>query len=156
MAGRSTADGHHTWLAPVLECSLALLATLCLLIAGGALLKSGIFAQTRIEQSCAALWPRLAFTQIGLFAIIEHAEGTHVTIIGVLVQIAVALLAAYVLSLFVGLLARCALGTEAAAAYLQRLLGDCARYVSHDAATPAFALAVRAGASRFQRPPPNP
>lgn len=156
LAGRSVADGHHAWLAPTLECSLALLAALCLLLACGALLKAGIFTQTKIQQSCAALWPRLAVAQIALFAIVEHAEGAHVTLAGVLMQIAIALLAAYVLSLFTRLLSRCALGTQAASAYLQRLLDEVARYVSLPAAeSPAFALAVRAGTSRFQRPPPN-
>jgi hypothetical protein len=150
------ADGHHLWLVPAFECSLAVLATLCLLLTGDALLKAGVFAHTRIEQSCTALWPRLAIAQAALFSIAEYAEGTHVTLTGILVQIAVALAAAYVLSLFMGLLSKCALGAKVASAYLQRLQHDCTRYISQDAATPAFALAVRAGASRFQRPPPNP
>jgi hypothetical protein len=97
----------------------------------------------------------MAFAQTALFAIIEGAEGTHVTLTGALVQVAVALLAAYVVSLFIRLLARCALGSQAAGAYLQRLLDDGARYFSLRPESPAFALAVRAGASRFQRPPPN-
>lgn len=154
LAGRSTADGHHAWLAPALECSLALLATLCLLIGGGALIKSGILAQTRIERSCLELWPRLACAQTAVFAFVEHAEGAHVTLLGIAVQIAVALLAAYVLSLFMRLVARCLETADDACAYLARLLGDRAPFVPRSPLTVACALAVRAGTSRFQRPPP--
>lgn len=156
LAGRSAADGHHAWLAPAFECSLAILLAASLLMIGGTLLKAGILMHTAAERSCMELWPRLACMQLSLFFIMEHAEGAHVSLLGAVVQIALAAAVAYVLSLFARLLVRCMQGTQAASRYLERLLSGAAPFVGRRP-QPALAraLAVRAGTSRFQRPPPG-
>lgn len=154
-AGRSAGDGHHAWMAPALECSLAILAAVVLMAIGSSLLKAGILMHTPAEQSYAALWPRLAFSQIVVFDVVENAEGAHVSIPGIVVQIAVALLVAYLLCRFACLLVRCAQNADEASRYLQRLLNAITSYVFRQPAPFARALAVHAGVSRFQRPPPH-
>lgn len=154
MAGRSGADAHHAWVAPALECSLAVLAALCCALMAGALLKAGVLAHTAAERSTIELWPRLAVAQLAMFFAMERVEGTHAGLAGSLVQVLVALCVAYVLSLFSRLLVRCIAQTHAASQYLQRLLEDGSRFISRRPYCVAHALAVRAGTARFQRPPP--
>lgn len=154
VGGRSSADAHHAWVAPALECSLALLAALCCALLAGALLKAGVFVHTAAERSTIELWPRLAVAQLVLFAVMERLEGTHAGLLGSLVQVLVALCVAYVLSLFSRLLVRCIAHAQAASRYLQRLLDESARFVSRRPSCIAHELAVRAGTARFQRPPP--
>jgi hypothetical protein len=154
-AGRSVADAHHAWVAPALECSLAVLATLCFALVADALLKAGILAHTSAERSVLELWPRLAVAQLTMFAAMERLEGTNAGVIGCLVQIAVALCVAYVLSIFSRLLVRCIAGAASAARYLARLTQAAAPlFVVPQFNFAAHALAVRAGTARFQRPPP--
>ncbi len=155
LSGRSAADGRHAWMAPALECSLALLVALALLCAAESLCRSNIFTHTAAERSCAELWPRLAVAQIALFAAIEHAEGAHAIWFGIVVQIVVALACAYVLSLFARLLAACARSAHGASRYLERLQQTVSSYISRRPSPIAYALAVHAGTSRFQRPPPT-
>ena len=155
ISGQSAADGRHAWMLPALECSLALLLALSFLCAGQALLKAHIFVHTSVEKSCLALWPRLALAQIVLFSAIERAEGGHAGLMGVLAQVFVALLVAYVLSLFARLLGSCARSAEHASRYLARLLQSVTSFVSRRPAPIAYALAIHAGTSRFQRPPPQ-
>lgn len=156
LAGQSAADGHHAWVAPALECSMALLLAACLLLIGGSLLKAGVLMHTAAERSCIALWPRLACAQLSLFFIMEHAEGGHVTLLGAAVQIVLAAAVAYVLSLFAQLLVRCIRGAEAASRYLERLLCGAMPFAGRrPQAVMVCALAVRAGSARFQRPPPS-
>jgi hypothetical protein len=154
IAGRTATDAHHAWVAPALECSLALLAALCCAMLAGALLKAGILVHTAAERSTIELVPRLALAQLTMFAAMERVEGTHAGLTGCAVQIAVALCVAYVLSLFSRLLVRCIENADAASQYLQRLLDSPAHFVSRRPYHVAYALAVRAGAARFQRPPP--
>jgi hypothetical protein len=140
-------------MAPALECSLALLFAICSTLLGSALLRAGVLMHTAAERSWIALWPRLAVLQLALFALMEHAEGTHAGILGCLVQLLTAFAAAYVLCLFARLLARCRQGADASR-YLERALRAVTSFVSRRPAPIAYALAVRAGTSRFQRPPP--
>jgi hypothetical protein len=154
MAGRNGADAHHAWVAPALECSLALLAAVCCAMTAGALLKAGVLVHTAAERSVLELWPRLAVAQLVMFSIMERMEGTHAGLAGSLVQVIVALCVAYVLSLFSRLLVRCIAGAHAASQYLQRLLQPKTHFVSRRPYSVAYALSVRAGTARFQRPPP--
>lgn len=155
IAGRSAHDLHHAWVAPALECSIAVLAALCCALLSEALLKAGVMVHTAAERSTLELWPRLAVAQLTMFTLMERAEGTHAGIAGCVIQVAIALAVAYVLSLFSCLLVRCIAGAQAAWQYLQRL-ADCAssRFIRLRPQCVAHALAVRAGTARFQRPPP--
>lgn len=153
--GRSAGDPQHAWVAPALECSIAVLAALCCALVSGSLLKAGIMAHTAAERLVTELWPRLAASQLVFFSVMERAEGTHASIAGCIVQVVIALAAAYVLSLFSRLLVRCIASADAACEYLRRLAGDFTSvFVSREPQSIALALAVRAGNARFQRPPP--
>ncbi|MGZ3506567.1 MAG: hypothetical protein ACXWNK_15520 [Vulcanimicrobiaceae bacterium] len=154
LSGRSAADPQHAWVTPALECSLAFLVALCLLLVGGSLVKAGILMHTAAERSCAALWPRFALCQLAIFCAMERAEGARVGLLGVAVQALIALCAAYLLSLFARLLLRCIEGAHAASRYLERLFSSVTSFVSRRPAPIAYALAIHAGTSRFQRPPP--
>lgn len=155
LGGRSTADLHHSWVAPALECSLAVLIGLCCALVADALLKAGVLIHTAAERSTIELWPRLALAQVVLFSAMERLEGTHAGVLGCLTQIAVAFCVAYVLSLFSRLLVRCIVQAQAAWQYLQRL-SDAPRVIFIDLHPQCVAqtLAVCAGSARFQRPPP--
>jgi hypothetical protein len=155
LAKESTADGRHAWMVPALECSLALLVAVFMLRAGQALLRAHILVHTSAERSCLALWPRLALTQMVLFYVMERGEGSNAGVAGAVVQIAVALLAAYILSLFARVLGACALSAERAIQYLARLLNPVTSFISPGPAPIAHALAIHAGTARFQRPPPQ-
>lgn len=155
VAGRSVNDAHHAWVAPTLECSLALLVALGFALVGGALLKAGIIAHTAAERSTIELWPRLGAAQLLMFTLMERAEGTHAAITGCAIQLAVALAVAYLLSLFSRLLVRCIQGAREACEYLERLHAVVsAAFIVRQPQCAAHALAVRAGSARFKRPPP--
>lgn len=156
IGGRSAAGAQHAWVAPALECSLAVLAAMCCALMADALLKAGILAHTAAERSTMELWPRLALAQLAMFAAMERLEGTQAGVAGCVVQIAVALCVAYVLSLFSRLLVRCIAGAQAASRFLERLTqSPAALPVAAYPQCVAHALAVRAGSSRFKRPPPD-
>lgn len=154
LTGRSVGDAHHAWVAPALECSLAVLAALCCALFAGALLKAGVLVHTAAERSTLELWPRLAVAQLFMFTVMERMEGAHAGVPGYAMQVLVALCAAYVLSLFSRLLVRCIAGAHEASRYLERLLRGVNSFVSRRPFLVAHALAVRAGTARFQRPPP--
>jgi hypothetical protein len=154
VTGQNAGDGHHAWMAPALEVSIALLIAACLALALDALLRVGVFTHTSAERSWLALWPRLSVAQLALFAAVEHAEGANAGLVGCAVQIFIALVVAYMLYAFAQLLVRCARGTEAASRYLERVLRTVTSFVSRRPAPVAYALAIHAGRARFQRPPP--
>lgn len=155
IAGRSTAGMQHAWVAPALECSMAVFAALCCSLVADALLKAGVLVHTAAERSTIELWPRLALAQVALFFGMERLEGTQVGVAGCLVQLLIALAVAYVLSIFSRLLVSCVAGAQAASKYLERLTtGAAAIFVVRHPQCISHALAVRAGNARFQRPPP--
>lgn len=154
ITGRSAAGAEHAWMAPAMEISLALLFAICTALIGGTLCRAGILKRTRAERSLIVLWPRLAVAQLLLFTLIERTEGARAGFTGSLVQILVAFLAAWLLCLFARVLARCRARSREAGAYLERMLCASTSFVSRRPAPMAYALAVRAGRARFQRPPP--
>ena len=155
LAGRSASDAHHAWVAPALECSLALLAALGCALVAGALMKAGIMVHTAAERSTIELWPRLALMQLLMFSLMERAEGTHAGAMGCAIQLVVALAVAYVLSLFSRLIVRCIAVAGEACEYLERLCDNVAAvFITPQPQCAAYALAVRAGSARFKRPPP--
>jgi hypothetical protein len=141
-------------MAPALEVSIALLLAACTALTVEALLRAGVFAHTAAERSWLALWPRLSVAQLALFATIEHLEGANAGVVGCLIQVLVALVTAYMLYAFAHLLVQCARSTQAVCRYLERMLRTVTSFVSRRPAFVAYALAVHAGPSRFQRPPP--
>lgn len=149
------ADGHHAWFAPTFEISGAVLIALCLALAGSALMRARVVARVGVERSLVALWPRLALAQLVLFAGMERAEGTHATLLGYAVQIVIALGAAFVLSLFARLLARCIDSASEAGKYLERLFAETASFVPRRSVWCPSTLAVHIGSRRFVRPPPR-
>lgn len=142
-------------MAPALEISLALLAAICATLLAKTLVRAGVFTHTAAERSWSELFVRLAPAQLALFAAIERSEGGHAGALGCVLQILVALIAAYILYAFAHLLERCAQGTQSASRYLQRMLHGVTSFVSRRPAPLAYALAIHAGRSRFQRPPPQ-
>jgi len=149
------ADGHHAWFAPTFEISVAVLIALCLALAGSALMRARVMARVGVERSLMALWPRLAVAQLVLFAGMERAEGTHATLLGYAVQIVIALGAAFVLSLFARLLARCIDSASEAGRYLERLFAETSSFIPRRSVWCPGTLAVQIGSHRFVRPPPH-
>lgn len=154
LSGATLADGRHAWLAPALELCATALTGLAALVLVRALLRAGIFAPSKIESSVVALAPRLAVSQLVLFAAAETFEGRAITPAGIATQLASALLAAYALSLFTKLVERCIASAEEAGRYLERLTAAPATFALVEPAPRAAALFATAGTSRFQRPPP--
>lgn len=154
-SGRTVSDGHHTWLVPVLEGSLALVLAVATWLFGGALVRARIVAHGLAQRHALALWPRLAVLQVALFFTIERAEGAPISVLGALAQLLVALLAACIVTRFARLLAACARGTEEAARYLERLFNQHSVFVRRAPSAAAFALTVSARSRRFGRAPPS-
>jgi len=154
LSGVSTADGRHGWLTPALEVSAAALLGLGALIVASTLLRAGVFRRSNIESSILSLAPRLAASQIVLFVAAETLEGRAITPAGIATQIASALLAAYVLSLFSKLVKRCIACADEAGSYLERIITATAAFAVIEPAPRTVTLFASAGNSRFQRPPP--
>ncbi len=154
LSGTTAADGHHGWLTPALEVSAAALIGIGALIVASTLLRAGIFRRSTIESSVLALAPRLAASQILLFGAAETFEGRAITPAGIATQLASALLAAYVLSLFSKLIERCIVCADEAGSYLERIAAATTTFSLIHPQPRAVALFVSAGNSRFQRPPP--
>jgi hypothetical protein len=154
LTGITLSDGRHGWLTPTLEFTAAALAALGALIVASSLLRAGIFRRSKIESSVLALAPRLAASQLLLFGAAETFEGRAITPAGIATQLASALLAAYVLSLFSKLVERCIVCADEAGSYLERLGKTATSFTLIVPAPRAVALFASAGSSRFQRPPP--
>jgi len=152
--GRSLADGHHAYYASLLQFSTLLLAVCCVVFAARAMTRIGWIAP--LQQSILTTWLKLSVGQILLFAVFERFEGYVPAVAGYAAQLLVALFAALAIQYFSRFIARCQDGTREAQSYLRRLLASargvrlCVRPFE-----PAYALRVRAGISRFQRPPPQ-
>lgn len=154
LTGVALNDGRHGWLLPALDVSAAASIALGALIVAGTLLRAGVFQRTQIESSLLALAPRLAASQLFVFGVVETLEGRAVTPAGIAAQLASALLAAYALSLFSRLVARCIACADEAGRYLERFAGASAVFAIADPAPRTVTLFATAGNSRFQRPPP--
>lgn len=154
-SGRPMGDAHHAWLAPVLESSTAILVAIALALVGGALIKARVLTHTLAERSLSALWPRMAIAQVILFAAIERVEGTPASLFGCAVQVAVALVAALLLTAFARVLAACDRSADEAGRYLERLFATASWFVGYQPPLLARTLAVSCGTRRFVRPPPQ-
>jgi hypothetical protein len=154
LSGTTAADGRHGWLSPTLELSAAVLVGLGALIVANTLLRAGLFKRSKIEGSVLAVMPRLAASQLLLFVAAETFEGRNITPAGIATQLASALMAAYMLSLFSKLIERCIACADEACSYLERLVTATPAFSIIDPAPRALTLFATAGNSRFQRPPP--
>ncbi|MEO6991091.1 MAG: hypothetical protein ABI346_03485 [Candidatus Baltobacteraceae bacterium] len=157
VTGQSAADGHHGYLGPLFAWSATTLLTVCSVLLAGALTRSGAIAHLRMEPSAGRLLLRLGPLQVVLFWGLERAEGFSPSLLSYAAQLLVALVVALALAYFARLFARCVHAARDASVYL------CRRFdfvlPSRLAFAPiaaGYALKVRAGESRFERPPPNP
>lgn len=153
--GRSMLNGQHSWMLPAVEASAAFLVGVFTLLVATALLDARIMTYSRFECSAWRLWPRLGAAQVALFCLVEHVEGTHAGFLGCAIQLAVAYLCAALVAHFTRLIVDCARGTAQAARYLVRSFAAPAVFAAREPLVAAAALAVCAGTSRFQRPPPK-
>lgn len=157
LTGQSMADPRHGYFGPSLEFAAGFFLALCIVLVLGALTRAGAIARVRVEARTLPLWLKLAPLQVALFCALERAEGLLPSLAGCGVQIALALLLALTLASFARVLARCVRAASVAATYLQRLRGQTVeRYLRREPVVCAYALSVRAGSSRFGRPPPRP
>lgn len=154
LAGRPLIDAHHGWFVFTLENSVAALLAICTLLIACALFYSRPLATRRIETSFLQLWPRMAAVQVILFSCAESIERVHVTVLGIVVQLAAAFCAAYLLSLFSRLLAHCIDASAEASRYFARSFGRAVFSLQRGMAPRGLALFACAGPKSFQRPPP--
>jgi hypothetical protein len=154
VAGHNQADGHHSYVAPALGYSAALLLAFCAVRLFRALSRGRILAAT--GYSLLATTAKLSVVQISLFALAERLEGYTPAPLAYVIQILVALCAAVAIAYFAQLVHRCERSAIEAHEYLRRIRTFVAvpRF-ARLAHSPAYALAISAGAARFQRPPPQ-
>ena len=152
--GRSAAANHHAWVLPVLEGSLALTLSVGMALMGGAFVRARVLAGHLVQRSLIELWPRLAVCQVLLFCGIERAEGTNPTVLGCVMQVLVALFAAYIISVFARVVAACSRNAEEAAEHLKRLFALPSIFLQRETSGSAFALLVPASSGRSLRAPP--
>ncbi|HEV2261771.1 MAG TPA: hypothetical protein VGR69_05730 [Candidatus Rubrimentiphilum sp.] len=152
--GRSMADGRHAWFAPVFECSIAALILLCASLLSRSIFRYRFDSGFKSGASIFSVWLQLAIVQTTVFAAIETAEGAKITFFALAVQIVVALCAAYLLSLFARLVARCLASAQEAFGCLLRLLAQRSTFIGREPTARAVILFACAGSHRFQRPPP--
>ncbi len=154
LGGRPVIDAQHAYLAPLLEISLVVLTAVVGASLASALMRTRGLTLTTTGTT-GHLVARLLPLQSLLYVALERAEGNLPTLIGLLAQLFAACLAAAVLIAVVRLLARCERAADEAATFITRdRTARASCFVTRSSTTPAFALAVRAGSSRLQRPPP--
>ncbi len=156
LGGRPMSDEHHAWVGPLLEGSLALTLALATWLLGGVFLRARLFSGQIAERHVLALWPRLALLQLVIFCAIERAEGAPFTLTGCAVQVVVALLGAYIVSLFSDVLDACAHSAAEAAHYLERLASPSSIFVRRQPFEATFARVAPWASARFGRAPPRP
>lgn len=149
------ADGHHNWFVPFLEAAISIALGIAIWLFAGALTGSRGYALGRGCCRISHVWPRMAAAQTLLFLAIERVEGTPVGLLGCVVQVAIALVAAYLVCLTASLLHACTKGARRAIRYLERIVATAVSYFGreHTAAPIAVPLFVRS--SSFGRAPPH-
>lgn len=154
LTGRTQVDAHHAYAIPAFEYSIAVLLAFCFALLLRAL--SGRVAGATHPFSWMGTWGKLAVVQVALFTLVERLEGYHVAPVAYAVQVFVALLAALAIACFTRLVHRCERAGLQASSYVRRLLTACDGLdFGRPPYSPAYALTVKAGTARFQRPPPH-
>jgi len=154
LTGQSQADGHHGYFAGFVLYSTVLAALYGALAVTRALTGMGCIAP--VHHSFATTWFKLCVAQVALFALAESLESSYVApLAGCVAQIVVAGVAAAIVAGFARFLSRCELAYRTAEPYIRRLFAiESGIRIGRAPLGLAFALSVRAGQSRFQRPPP--
>jgi len=152
LEGRTVADGRHGYFSPLLETVFAA-ATLSFVVIAVRALRASRNARVCATPTLPAFWVIVATMQVVGFAALESFEGNAPDIFGWSVEIVVALLVIVGVSVFLGLVERCAIAI--AATYARRAR----RYDNVLSMRPlapgtSVRLALLIGIHRFQRPPP--
>lgn len=145
----------HTWVLPAFRLSLALLTALCAVLLYAALTGSAWLTVGRIERSGGPLLCRLFLAQTLFYAAAERAEGNTPALLGVALQLVVAIAVAVLILGFARVLDRAAAHVRSFAAYLRRHTPADVRFsIEFQRQRPAMPAGYAAGYARFQRPPP--
>jgi len=154
LTGHNQADGHHSYLVPAFECSVALLLAFCAARLLRALSRPRLLSAA--GYSLAAGMAKLSVIQIVLITLVERLEGFAPAPIAYAIQLLVALLTAIAIAYFAQLERRCERSTIQLSEYLRRCLAltDGLRF-ARALHSPAYTLTISAGTARFQRPPPQ-
>lgn len=153
LTGQNLADGHHGYYVGLVLYSTVLAALYGALAVTRALTGAGCVAP--VNDSFAATWLKLCLAQVSLFVIAEGLESYVPPLAGFIAQIAVAAIAAAIITIFAQFIERCERSYRDAAPYVRRRLErENGIRIGRLPVGLAFALSVRAGQSRFQRPPP--
>jgi len=118
LEGRSVADGHHGYFAPMLEVVLASTLLGCALIVDRAITSQG-FRRMDALPPLSRLWFIVASLQLAGFVTIEFFEGNGPDALGCGVEVLIALLVAVGIALFYRVVERCV--QTILYAYAQRL-----------------------------------
>jgi hypothetical protein len=150
--GRSLADGHHGYFAPMLEVVLASAFLGCALIIGRAVTSLRAPHMNALPP-LQWLWLIVASFQTAAFATLEFFEGDAPDVFGCGVEVLMALLVAIVIMLLCRVVERCAQAILYAYAQRPQSSGASRRRLPLPV-DGARSLAVRVGVYRFERPPP--
>jgi hypothetical protein len=153
LEGRSLADGHHGYFAPLADVAVASALLGCALVAGRAIASRGVRHHALALPRLPQLWVGVASLQVAGFAGLERLEGNAPNALGCGIEILIALFVAIAMTLFGRVVEQ--LAQSIVSAYAPRLRAPCFA-TGRSAATvdAARALAVRVGVRRFKRPPP--
>lgn len=152
------ACGHdaavHAWVVPAFRFSLAVLTAICALLLWAAVSGAEWLSVGRTERVVAPLLFRLFLVQTLFYLAAERLEGNAPTLLGILLQLAVAIGAALLVAAFARLLDQAAERVRAFAAYLRRCPQRAAELVLEFHRSFTVAVDEAVGYARFQRPPP--
>lgn len=155
LSWHAMADGHHNWFVPFLETAIAVTLGISIWLFAGALTRP---RRHTLDLACyrtSRIWPRMAALQTALFLAIERVEGTPAGLLGCAAQVAIALIAAYLVCALASLLRACEKSAEKALRYLERLTATTGSYFGREHTSAAISVPVCVRSSTFGRAPPH-
>jgi hypothetical protein len=152
LEGRTLTDGRHGYFALLVEIVFASV-TLSGVVLVVRALRTREDRGPREMPSLAVLWPVLATLQVVGFAALESIEGTAPDVAGWGLEVAVALVIAVGVALFLGFVERCVLGIATMYVARERSHRSVLTFRAATVRSP-LQLTVCAGIHRFKRPPP--
>ena len=153
LEGRTLTDGHHGYLAPMLDVVLASAFLGCAVILGRAVTSQRARRMDALPP-LPLLWLIVASFQTAAFAALELLEGKAPDALGCGVEVLMALLVAVAIKLFCRVVERCARAMLSTYARRLHSSGASTRRPLLPPVDAALSLAVRVGVHRFKRPPP--